>query len=77
MSSPPPTDASSNNDMTNPTEEFQDDRPQQDQLVESSARASANTDSRIDEGGSDEFVDDRPDVCNSTEDTGKQASLVP
>ncbi|WP_238330866.1 hypothetical protein [Haloglomus irregulare] len=77
MSSPPPTDASSNNDMTNPIEEFQDDRPQQDQLVESSARASANTDSRIDEGGSDEFVDDRPDVCNSTEDTGKQASLVP
>lgn len=73
MSSPPPTD--SNNDTTNPTEEFQDDRPQQDQLVKGSARASANTDSRIDEGGSDEFVDDRPNVCNSTEDTGKQATL--
>lgn len=75
MSSPPPTDTNSNNDTTDFIEEFQDDRPQQDQLVEGSARASANTDSRIDEGGSDEFVDDRPNVCNSTEDTSKQATL--
>jgi len=76
MSSPPPTDASSNNDTTDPVGEFQDDQPDQDQLVEGSTRPSEDTESRVDESGSGEFVDDRSDVCNSTNDAGEQTTLI-
>jgi len=75
VSSPQPTDTTSNT-STDSAEEFQDDRPQQDQLVEASPRASATTDSKIDEGGSEEFVDDRTNVSETNEDAGEQSALV-
>lgn len=75
VSSPQPTDTNSNT-PTDAAEEFQDDRPQQDQLVEASPRASATTDSRVDEGGSEEFVDDRTNVPDTADDAGEQSSLV-
>lgn len=76
MSSPPPTDTNSNSDPTNRSKAFQDERPQQDQLVEGSNRASVNTESRIDMGGSDDFVDDRTNACNSKRDDSKQSTIV-
>lgn len=57
-----------------PTEEWTDDRPQQDTLVDESTRASADTDSRIDEGASDEFADDRN--TDKEAESGTQASLT-
>lgn len=59
-----------------PTDEWTDDRPEQDSLVEESSRASADTESRIDEGGSDEFADDRT-LYDPADDVGEQSSLVP
>jgi hypothetical protein len=59
-----------------PSDEFTDDRDRQDQLVHDTARA--DRDSRIDEGGSDEFADDRATRQSDVEapDAGSQASLV-
>jgi hypothetical protein len=59
-----------------PTDEFQDDRDRQDQLVDDTPRA--DRDSRIDEGGSDKFQDDRATRESDVEppDAGSQASLV-
>jgi hypothetical protein len=59
-----------------PSDEFTDDRDHQDQLVEDTARA--DPESRIDEGGSDAFQDDRATPQSDVEppDSGSQASLV-
>lgn len=58
-----------------PTREWTDDRDEQETLVDGSNRAAADTDSRIDEGGSDEFADDRT-TYDPTDDMGEQASLT-
>lgn len=69
------TTMSNSDDTYDPSEEWSDDRAQQDTLVDESKRASADTESRVDQGGSDELVDDRADVYDPT-DEGEQASLV-
>jgi hypothetical protein len=66
---------SDNNDTYEPTEEWTDDRDEQATLVDDSKRAASDTDSRIDQGGSDEFADDRT-TYDPTDDVGEQASLT-
>lgn len=72
------TMSSDDSDTYDPSEEWSDDRPEQDTLADENTRASADTESRVDEGGSESFVDDRNDVYDPTDDQGgEQASLVP
>lgn len=58
-----------------PTEEWSDDRPEQDMLVDDSKRAASDTESRIDGGASDAFADDRA-IYDPTQDTSTQTSLT-
>lgn len=66
----------SDRDTYDPTTEWSDDRPRNETLVDDDARA--DREPEIDQGGSDEFADDRAttDADLDEPDAGSQASLV-
>jgi hypothetical protein len=75
-----PVDGTDNRDeqgIYDPTDEWTDDRPQQDTLVETTAEGQAARDreTRVETGASDEFADDRT-TDSGDPDAGEQASLT-
>jgi len=70
-------DAATDGGVYDPSDEWTDNRPQQDMLVETTAEGQAARDrgARVETGASEQFADDRHE--EETTDAGEQAALAP